>query len=123
RILTQVPLPRSLDSFEDDIVSPERMEGRPIGEILDGIIGTIVPAPTLDTFEKSAVVEITVVEVETSLYVGPQQLALEQRPGGRSHRRGNLARWQLCGRRSRHEHQGSQANHPTEDGRHGLLSR
>ncbi len=86
-ILAEMALPGFLEKREDFIRTAQRVKNRPIVDILNRIVGSVVAAPALDAGEKSAIVEIARVECLARAGIGTQQLALEKRPARRRHRR------------------------------------
>ena len=103
-VLAEVALPRLLVQAEDGIGGPQGMEDRPVGEVLDGVVGPVVAPPALDAFEEAAIVEIAAEERLAGPGVGPQQLALQDGPGGRLHRRRHAEMDGLGGVRPGHRH-------------------
>ena len=76
---SRVPFAKQI---EDIVMSTERVEDRPIGAVLDGVIGPVIAAPAFDAQEPAALVEVLGVELPARLGVGVEELALEEGPGG-----------------------------------------
>ncbi len=85
-VLAEVALPGLLIQAEDGVGAAQGVEDRPVGQVLDGVVGPVVAAPALDAFEEAPVVEIAGVEGLASPGIGSDQLALEHGPGRRRHR-------------------------------------
>jgi hypothetical protein len=58
------------------------MEDRPIVAVFDGVIGSIVSAPTFDAQQKATPVEVPGKELAAGRGIGSQELSLEQGPLG-----------------------------------------
>src|SRR5262245_31645365 len=70
--------------------SPQGVQDRPVVAVFNGVVWPVVAAPALDAQKPAAVVEVLAEELATGFRAGVQDLALEQRPGGRAHGRGHL---------------------------------
>src|SRR5207247_6906519 len=84
-ILAKMPLPGFLITVEDDIRRTQCVENRPVSEILDGVVWTIITTPALDAKKISPLIEIMIEEFETGLGVGAQKLSFQQSPGRRGY--------------------------------------
>ena len=89
RVLPQVPLPAFLVHGQHVIAAAQGVQQRPIGQALDGVVRAVVAAPALDAQQVAALVEVALVELATGGGVGPQDFALQERPLGRRHGRGD----------------------------------
>ena len=87
RVLGDIAVEGLLGHGQQAVAGAQRMQGRPVVDVLDGVVGTVIGAPALDRPQPAAIVEIASEECLASLLVGLQQLALQQRPFGRRHRR------------------------------------
>ena len=61
------------------------MKDRPVCEIRDRIVWTIIAAPPLDTEKIASLIEIVIQEFETGLGISAQQLSFQECPGWRRH--------------------------------------
>ena len=69
----------------DDLWRSQRMKDRPVCEIRDRIVWTIIAAPPLDTEKIASLIEIVIQEFETGLGISAQQLSFQECPGWRRH--------------------------------------
>ena len=60
--------------------SPDQVEGRHIGEVLDGVVGTVQGAPALDAKQVAPLIEVPVEERPRVFIIGPDQFAFQQGP-------------------------------------------
>ena len=73
--------------LKDFIAGAEGMQLRPMIEVLKGIVGSIVSAPTHETLQIAAVIEVPPKKFAAGWNVVGQELSLEHSPLRRRHRR------------------------------------
>ena len=82
-VLPEVPFPAFGIQITDRLGGPQRIEDRPVRQVFDRVIGSVVASPPLDAFQPAPFVKVSVEEGLARLRVGLDQLALEQSPGRR----------------------------------------
>ena len=60
-VLPQMPFPRLLVKRKHAVGRAQRVQQRPIGQALDGVVRAIVAPPALDAFQVAAIVKVMVV--------------------------------------------------------------
>ena len=62
------------------------MESGPIPHVLHGVVGSIVPTPSLDTQEVASIIEVALEKELDRLVLASQQLPLQKGPSRGCHR-------------------------------------
>ena len=108
RVLLDQAVVTAEEHLENFIAGPQGVQFRPVVEILERVVRTVIGAPAHEALKVTAVVEVFLVELATRRHVVGQQLPLERGPPRRVHMRvdayhrvGNLRRFsQQAARRS-----------------------
>ena len=87
-VLPDVAVPGAFVQLQHHVGSAQGVQRRPVGEVLGGVVRTVVARPARNTEEIAALVEVVLEELLAGAALGADELALQQRPPGRRHRRG-----------------------------------
>ena len=79
-ILLNMPFPRQFRHSNQLFVTTQCVQHRPVRQVLNGIIGTIVTTPTRRSTDIATFVKVVVKKLLARSIVGADQLALQQRP-------------------------------------------
>jgi hypothetical protein len=71
------------EEIEDLTRTAESMENRPVVEVFDSVIRSVVSAPAGNALQVSSGVEVFVIELDTCFGLGVDEPALEEGPIGR----------------------------------------
>ena len=103
-VLAGHPLEGGEVALEDLVVRPQRVQLRPVVEVLERIVRPVVRAPAEEALDVAARVVILLVELAAGGHVVREEAAFERRPRGRRHRRVDGDGDRRRGVRRRHQH-------------------